>query len=196
MGKPIIHEIAQEGKIKMWTWMNETLKKFEISIGDKRTYGWFVIIIIGLMIRTDTSGVTSIVRALNLSATTYPLLLHFFKSERYILTRLEWTWQNILASSSLLYRVRGMVVMAGDGVMKSKEGRYMPGVKKLHQESENSAKGEYIFGHLFGGVGVIIGNQCKKMYCALISLRLHGGLDTINSWSMDECENRKEDSHV
>ena len=178
----------------MWIWINETLKEFEAIIGDKRTYNWFVIIIIGLMIRTDTAGVASIVRAFNLSAATYPLLLHFFRSERFSLRHLEWRWQKILANSPLLYRVRGMAVMAGDGVMKSKEGRYMPGVKKLHQDSENSAKGEYIFGHIFGGIGVIIGSKCKKMYCALISLRLHGGLDTINSWNKHE--DYKEDSHV
>ena len=32
----------------------------------------------------------------------------------------------------------------------------MPGVKKLHQDSEDSSKGEYIFGHLFGAVGAVI----------------------------------------
>ena len=125
----------------MWIWINETLNQFKISIGDKRTYCWFVIIIIGLMVRTDSGGVASIVRALNLNAATYPLLLHFFKSERYLLSSIEWHWRKILASSHLIYRVRGMAVMAGDGVMQSKEGRYMPGVKKLHQDSENSSKG-------------------------------------------------------
>jgi hypothetical protein len=32
----------------------------------------------------------------------------------------------------------------GDGMKQAKEGRRMPGLKKLHQESENSSKGEYI----------------------------------------------------
>jgi hypothetical protein len=178
----------------MWPWINETLTQFKISFANKRTYGWFVIIIIGLMIRTDTAGVTSIVRALNLSAASYPLLLHFFRSESYHLYSLEWHWQNIIAKSPLLYRIHGMVLMIGDGVMQSKEGRFMPGVKKLHQESENSSKGEYIFGHLFGGIGVVIGNTCQKMYCTLVSLRLHGGLNTVNSWYEDELY--MEESHV
>ena len=90
-----------------------------------------------MMIRTDTMGVTSIVRALSLNPATYPLLLHFFRSEDFILHRVEWCWQQIIIQSGLLYRVKGMVVMIGDGVKQSKEGRYMPGVKKLHQESEN-----------------------------------------------------------
>ena len=34
----------------------------------------------------------------------------------------------------------------------------MPGVKKLFQESENSAKPDYIHGHMFGGLGILAGN--------------------------------------
>lgn len=43
-------------------------------------------------------------------------------------------------------------IYVGDGVKASKEAKKMPGVKKLHQESENSSKGEYILGHMFGGI--------------------------------------------
>jgi len=178
----------------MWPWINETLNQFKICFSNKRAYGWFVIIIIGLMVRTDSLGVASIVRALSLDFESYRLLLHFFRAESYLLSSLEWQWQKIIAKSPLLYRINEKVVMIGDGVMQSKEGRYMPGVKKLHQESENSAKGEYIFGHLFGGIGVIIGDRCNKMYCTLVSLRLHGGLNAINGWQEDE--DYIEESHV
>ena len=37
-----------------------------------------------------------------------------------------------------------------------KEAKKMPGVKKLHQESANSGKGETITGHHIGSVGIII----------------------------------------
>jgi hypothetical protein len=40
----------------------------------------------------------------------------------------------------------------------------MPGVKKLHQESDNSSKGEYIHGHLYGGLGILAGKGAK-LYC-------------------------------
>jgi len=170
----------------MWPWINETLLQFRNTFNNKKTFGWFVIAVIGLMVRTDTAGVTSIVRALSLSAASYPLLLHFFRSEDYLLCSLEWRWQKIIANSGLLLRVKDMVVMVGDGLKQSKEGRFMPGVKKLHQESENSAKGEYIFGHMFGGVGVIIGNARRKLYCAIVSLRLHDGLKAINGWWSDD----------
>ena len=35
----------------------------------------------------------------------------------------------------------------------------MPGVKKLFQESENSAKPEYMHGHMFGGLGILAGTS-------------------------------------
>ena len=178
----------------MWPWINETLLQFRNVFNNKKTFGWFVIAVIGLMVRTDTAGVTSIVRALSLDAASYPLLLHFFRSENYVLNSLEWRWQKIIINSGLLLRVKDMVVMIGDGVKQSKEGRFMPGVKKLHQESENSAKGEYIFGHMFGGVGVIIGDTCRKLYCAIVSLRLHDGLKAINGWWKDDTY--VEESHV
>jgi len=35
-----------------------------------------------------------------------------------------------------------MIILVGDGVKQAKESRKMPGIKKLHQESENSSKNE------------------------------------------------------
>ena len=52
------------------------------------------------------------------------------------------------------------------------------------------AKGEYIFGHMFGGIGVVI-SGCNKLYCALASLRLHDGLSAISGW-----HEYTEESHV
>ena len=58
----------------------------------------------------------------------------------------------------LVYTVNGRAVLVGDGVKVSKEARYMPGVKKMVQESEDSSKGEFIFGHMFGALGVLLGD--------------------------------------
>ncbi|GHV37144.1 hypothetical protein FACS1894187_13170 [Synergistales bacterium] len=40
----------------------------------------------------------------------------------------------------------------------------MPGAKRMHQESENSGKPEYIFGHMFGVIGVLVGSA-EKLFC-------------------------------
>lgn len=68
----------------------------------------------------------------------------------------------------------------------------MPGVKKLFQESENSSKLEYIFGHMFGGIGVLMGNVSKWIYISL-SINLQDGMQTILSWGNKE---EKPKSHV
>ncbi len=133
----------------MWPWLDETLKEFKHCFNsDKRTYVWFAIVVLGLMIRSDHLGLTSIIRELSLQPTTYDSINHFFKASSWSLLKVQRTWQSILSKSSLLYKVDDRAVMCGDGIKSSKEGRKMPGVKKLHQESENSAKGEYIFGHM------------------------------------------------
>jgi hypothetical protein len=86
----------------------------------------------------------------------------------------------------MIYRVDGRTVLTGDGVKQAKEARRMPSVKKLHQESENSSKREYVYGHMFGGIGVLLGTAGWKLYCVLVSLKLHDGIKTIKGWEKDE----------
>jgi hypothetical protein len=38
-------------------------------------------------------------------------------------------------------------VLSGDNIKVAKEAQKMLGVKKLHQDSENSGKSKYIFDH-------------------------------------------------
>ncbi|WP_342746172.1 transposase [Paenibacillus donghaensis] len=57
----------------------------------------------------------------------------------------------------------------------------MPGVKKLHQESENVSKGEYIFGHLFGAIGILAGDS-RKWFCLPLFMNLQDGIQTILGW--------------
>ena len=57
----------------------------------------------------------------------------------------------------------------------------MPGVKKLFQESENSAKPEYIHGHMFGGLGILVGSV-RQWACIPLSIRLHDGLQAAAEW--------------
>jgi hypothetical protein len=71
----------------------------------------------------------------------------------------------------------------------------MPGVKKLFQESENSSKPEYIFGHMFDAIGVIAGNT-KKLSCIPLFINLQDGLKTIHSWKQTEKTSYASASHV
>jgi len=52
--------------------------------------------------------------------------------------------------------------------------------KEIIQESENSSKTAYIFGHVFGGLGIVIGNQAKR-FCLPLSIRLQDGLQFLET---------------
>jgi hypothetical protein len=123
------------------------------------------------MLRSEHLGVTSIARELNLVANAYPAMLHFFRSKGWYIDHIKKIWIKILKNSNVLIKELDRYVLIGDGVKETKEGKKIPGVMKLHQESDNSAKGEYIHGHLFGGLGILAGNT-SKLYSILISARL------------------------
>jgi hypothetical protein len=59
--------------------------------------------------------------------------------------------------------VAGRHLIVGDGIKVSKEAQKMPGVKKLHQESQNSGKPPYIYGHHHGVLGILAGWVKKNL---------------------------------
>ena len=56
---------------------------------------------------------------------------------------------------TLLYKEENFHIFVGDGVKQSKKGHWMLGVKKLFQESENSAKLEYIHVKCYNKVATV-----------------------------------------
>jgi hypothetical protein len=177
---------------KMWTWLNDTLMKFEKCFSRKAAFHWFVIVVIGLMLRNDYLGVTSIIRTLDLSPKTYELLLHFFRAASWKLYDIRLTWIHIVKKSGYLFCEGQQPILIGDGVKTSKEARKMPCVKRLHQESENSSKANFIFGHMFGALGILIGTN-KKMFCLPLSMTIQNGNQIISQWINDALA---DDSHV
>lgn len=165
------------------------LSAFRACFSRAAAFEWFVVIVVGLMVRSDHLGVTSIVRDLALDSRHYESMLHFFRSSAWSLDALRLAWQEVVP----LLRVRGRVVFVGDGVKQAKEGRYMPGVKKLHQESENVSKGEFIFGHLFGAIGILAGKR-HKWFCLPLFINLQDGVKAIWGWTGDA--EQRQGSHV
>ena len=171
---------------------NDWLNEFRTCFTRKATFNWFVIIIVSMMIRHDHLGITSVVRELCLGENHYASLLNFFHSNAWKLEKLNDKWIQIVLKIAPLDCVDNRIILVGDGVKQAKEARRMPGVKKHHQESENQSKATYIFGHLFGGVGILIGNT-KKLFCLPLSLRIHDGLKPVAQWTKDEV---KAQSHI
>ena len=175
----------------MMKFLDDVLLKFRTCFKREATFGWFVVIVIGLMVRTDNLGVTSIIRSMML-VSLYDPLIGFFRSSAWVLESLEIKWRQIVKTTAPLVIVEDAVVMVGDGVKEGKEGSYMVGVKKLHQESGDSSKAEYIYGHMFGGIGILARAGAKK-FCIPLALRLQDGVKAVFKWK-DEPE--RQGSHV
>ena len=131
---------------------------FKSCFSRRAAFHWFVTITIGFMLRSGKLGVTSVIRDLALNPGCYDSMLHFFRASSWSLADIRRHWYSAVREYAPLYKEGDFHVLVGDGVKQSKEGRRMPGVEKLFQESENSAKPEYIHGHMFGGLGILAGS--------------------------------------
>ena len=155
----------------MFDYLEGIVRAFKDCFSRRQAYSWFVVLVIGLMFRDDTLGVTSVIRTLLLDPGCYEPMLHFFYSSAWSLDSLRKKWFSVVASSGFVLQVGGRHILAGDGVKASKEAFHMPGVKKLYQESEDSSKGEYIFGHMFGAVGAIVARG-REAFCVPLRMKI------------------------
>jgi hypothetical protein len=136
-----------------------------------------VVVLAGVCLRPDLAGVTSLVRALGLSEASYFSLLHFFHSPALDLEALTRLWQQTLQQlfRRRWVRVNGRAVVLVDGLKRPKEGKKMPGVKSLHQESRCNAKASFIMGHSLQAVAVLA--QAAGVYLAVpVAARIHEGV--------------------
>jgi hypothetical protein len=140
-----------------------------------RSFLWMSLCLAGFSTRKDLLGVTSIVRALGLEPACYDRLLDFFHSPALDLNKLTRVWCALLFRSNPgILRVNLKPVLVGDGIKVAKAGRKMPGVKKLHQESDSNTKPEYIFGHSCQAVAVLI-QALSSVFALPLACRIHEG---------------------
>jgi hypothetical protein len=103
------------------------------------------------------------IRWLGLKPSLYTGLLWFFRTSSWHLKGIQQRWWQIVLSHCPVLTVAGRHLIVGDGIKVSKEAQKMPGVKKLHQESENSGKPPYIYGHHHGVLGILAGWVKKNL---------------------------------
>ena len=140
-----------------------------------RAFLWMALCLAGMTVRTEMMGVTSIVRALGLKAACYDRLLDFLHSPGLDLNQLTQAWcALVFRIHPGILRINGRVVLVGDGLKVAKAGRKMPGVKKLHQESESNTKPEYIFGHSCQAIAVLT-EAIASVFAVPLVCRIHEG---------------------
>src|SRR5215469_805374 len=80
----------------MFAWLCEILLKFRKCFMRETTFQWFVVIVVGLMMRGDTLGITSIIRELHLNPNYYCAILRFFRSTAWTFEKITRRWAQIV----------------------------------------------------------------------------------------------------
>jgi hypothetical protein len=157
---PMDGTMRNQGRPHLWLWNAcwNALQPLRPAFSRQTTtFMWFATIVVGMMVRSELRGVTSIVRALSLRPNHYYSLRKNFHSTAIELGRLTVLWaQAVLRIFTNPVRVNGHLVLVGDGIKVAKRGKKMPAVKLLHQQSNCSTKPEYIMGHSLQAIALLV----------------------------------------
>ena len=160
----------------LWTaWWN-AICLLRPAFSRKRTFLWFATAVVGLTVRTELLGVTSIVRALSIKPRLYQERLDSFHGSAVRLDQFAALWTSVvLRLFPAPLRVNGRPVVVGDGLKAPKRGKKMPAVKLLHQQSESNTKPEYIMGHSLQAVSLLV-QAASSVFAVPLAARIHEGL--------------------
>ncbi len=140
------------------------------------TFLWMTLALIGLSCRPEGAGVTSLVRLFGFGNRGYRRFLHLFHSSALDLDALTACWVRLCLRLFSPVAVGERLVCLADGVKAPKEGRKMPAVKLLHQQSESNTKPEYIMGHSFQAVSLLVQGSAGHVAAVPLVSRIHEGL--------------------
>ena len=150
----------------------------------------FCMIIIGFIGAAEMVGVTSFCRYQGLGASDYNAILHFFRSGAWSLALIMCQWHTSVLSQEVTVMTKRRAVLAGDHTYAPKDGRRMPGVVTLHQDSETQSKPSYFRGHHWGSICLMIGSFLNPFGLPL-SLNIHQGMDHITDENTEKEDKKK-----
>jgi hypothetical protein len=145
-----------------------------------RTFLWMVLTLMGLACRSDLAGVTSYIRVLGLAGQAYHRFLHLFHSKGLDLDRLTGCWVRLCLVLFEPFCAGSRLVCLADGIKAPKEGKQMPAVKMLHQQSASNTKPEYIMGHSFQAISLLVQGPAGHVAAVPLASRIHEGLVLSN----------------
>ena len=141
-----------------------------------RTFLWMLLVLMGLCCRADNAGVTSFVRVLNFRGQAYHRFLHLFHSTALNLDVLTACWARLCLVLFRPFEVGSRLVCLADGIKAPKEGKRMPAVKHLHQQSASNTKPEFIMGHSLQAVSLLVHSPGGQVAAVPLTSRIHEGL--------------------
>jgi hypothetical protein len=146
------------------------------------TFWWALTFTIGLTVRQDHLGVTSVVRCLRLQPKCYSSLLRVLGSNAIKLDKLVTLWVSWIKARSQPVRCGKYLVVLADGVKIGKEGKRMPSVKSLHQQSVSNSKSSFIMGHHFEVLSLLVKDGMGRARAIPLVGEIHEGLRLSPRW--------------
>jgi hypothetical protein len=170
-----------KGNMAIWKEIFAIIHELRSAFSRRQTFLWFSVVIIGFLTRSDIAGATSFIRALSIGPNSYGPILAFFGSSGVHLDTLAACWMKVILRLFPLIRVNERIILIADGIKVPKEGRKMPGVKSLHQESQSNSKPEYIMGHSIQVLSVLAGTMAHSFAVPIIA-KIHEGIVRSNRY--------------
>jgi len=162
--------------MSLWfAWM-QAVRSLRPACRRSRTFLWMVLTLMGLCCRSDRAGVTSYIRILGLDGKAYHRFLHLFHTQGLDLDRLTDCWVRLCLALFQPMLAGSRLVCLADGIKAPKEGKKMPAVKMLHQQSASNSKPEYIMGHSFQAISMLVQGASGHVAAVPLTSRIHEGL--------------------
>ncbi|KPA09448.1 conserved hypothetical protein, membrane, partial [Candidatus Magnetomorum sp. HK-1] len=158
----------------MISFICKTLQSFRFIFSRSTTWILFCSVVLGFIGANEMVGVTSFCRFYCVDERGYNAFIHFFRCSSWSLAAVTLHWEMfvILQNKAVLNGER--VIMLGDHTYVPKDGRRMPGVVTLRQNSETQSKPSYFRGHCWGAIGLLVGSFTTP-FCLPLNLSLHQG---------------------
>lgn len=102
--------------------------------------------------------------------------MHLFHTKGLNLDALTACWVRLCLILFNPFQVGSRIVCFADGIRAPKEGKRMPAVKLLHQQSENNTKPEYIMDHSLQAISLLVNAPTGRVAAVLLTSRIHEGL--------------------
>lgn len=162
--------------MSLWGKWFELVNALRPCCSRSQTFFWLILILIGLSIKSDFLGVTSVARGAQLLPNYYTCMLNFFSSNAVNVNQLLSLWiELIFAHYKNIVIINGRNVIIADGIKVGKEGKKMPGVKWLHQSSDSNSKPEFIMGHHLQAIALLI-KGVGNHFAVPITAQIHEGI--------------------
>ena len=158
----------------MLQFIYHALRFFRPVFSRERTWLYFCMVLLGFLASSQIESITSFCRFWGVGASHYYAFLHFFHSTAYSLGQLVFYWGSFVLRQKQTIFVGSRALLLGDHFYTPKDGRKMPAVVTLRQNSQTQSKPSRFRGHCWGILAVVVGSFTAPFSLPL-ALSLHQG---------------------